>query len=33
MQLNILSDANAESKVAEVLDAVPVRELRDYVAQ
>lgn len=33
MKLNILSDANHESRVAEALDALPILEFRNYVAE
>jgi hypothetical protein len=33
MKLNILSDTNSESRVAEALAALPVLELRNYVAE
>ena len=33
MKLNILCDANSESRVAEALSALPVLELRNYVAE
>jgi len=33
MKLNILSDTNSESRVAEALDALPLLELRRYVAE